>query len=189
MSGRQLFRILKPFINILTFVLGFLPNSMNVFLYDIVSLVPTRFGVILRYIFVKSVNKNIGDNLYIARFVILKNIGSLSIGDNVSFHEYCYIDSLGGLDIGDNVSIAHSTSILTFEHGYEDTTQPIKYNSLIKKPVLIGDDVWIGCSVKILSGSTIENRVIVGAGSLVKGHLDSNKIYVGSPAKAKKDLL
>lgn len=35
------------------------------------------------------------------------------------------------------------------------------------KPVHIGNDCWFGASVTVCSGVTIENRCIIGAGSVV----------------------
>jgi acetyltransferase-like isoleucine patch superfamily enzyme len=129
-----------------------------------------------------------GVNVYISRFVILKNIEKISFGDNVSIHEFSYLDGLGGIFIGDNVSIAHNASIISFEHTYDLLEFPIKYNPLITKSIEIADDVWIGCGVRILGGTLIGSRTIVAAGSVVKGQLTNNSIYAGVPAKLKKSI-
>jgi carbonic anhydrase/acetyltransferase-like protein (isoleucine patch superfamily) len=50
-------------------------------------------------------------------------------------------------------------------------------------PVRIGNNVWIGFRCIILPGATIENRVLIGAGSVVSGVLKSDSIYAGDPAK------
>ena len=54
--------------------------------------------------------------------------------------------------------------------------------------IKIGNDVWLGCGVRILSGTVIEDRVIIAAGAVVKGHLESGYIYGGVPAKRLKKL-
>ena len=64
----------------------------------------------------------------------------------------------------------------------------IRNQPLVALPVSIRNNVWIGMGVSILGGPHIEDDVIVGAGSLVKGTLESNGIYVGVPAKRIKDV-
>lgn len=84
--------------------------------------------------------------------------------------------------IGNNVSIAHSSSILTSTHTYSDFNLPINIMNP-KKTVVIHDDVWIGCGVRILCGVHIDTRCIIGANSLVNKSVDSFSIYGGVPAK------
>ena len=56
------------------------------------------------------------------------------------------------------------------------------------KDIIIGDDVWIGCNTKILKGSTIADKCIIGANSIVSSSAsDSNSIYVGSPIRKIKE--
>lgn len=50
-------------------------------------------------------------------------------------------------------------------------------------PIFIGEDVWIAAGCKILKGSYIEDGVVIGAMSLVKGRIKANTINVGIPAK------
>ena len=52
-----------------------------------------------------------------------------------------------------------------------------------EKPVVIGNDVWIGDSVMILPGSIIGNGVIIGAGAVVRGKIPDYAIVVGNPAQ------
>ncbi|WP_169628108.1 acyltransferase [Ferrimonas senticii] len=126
--------------------------------------------------------------MYIGRGVILKNPSALNIGRNVSIHDYGYIDALGGILIEDNVSIAHRCSLVSFEHGYDEHDLPIKYNTLRTAPISISSDVWLGANVVVLSGSKIAMRSVIGAGSVVKGHLDGKSLYAGVPVKKIKSI-
>ena len=54
------------------------------------------------------------------------------------------------------------------------------------KPVIIGDDVWIGGRVIILPGVTIGNGAIVGAGAVVTRDVPEYAIVGGVPAKVIK---
>lgn len=49
--------------------------------------------------------------------------------------------------------------------------------------ILIGNNVFLGVNVIVLPNSIVEDNVIVGAGSIVKGHLRSGFVYAGVPAK------
>lgn len=38
-------------------------------------------------------------------------------------------------------------------------------------------------NVLVLPGTIVEDNVIVGAGSVIRGRLEANSVYVGNPAK------
>lgn len=129
-----------------------------------------------------------GDNVLIGANVRIFNWHNIKIGNNVSIHDYCYLDASGGISIGDNVSIAHATSILSFEHNWDDEASPIKYNLIKPSSVVIKDDVWIVCGVEILSNVEIKQISIVAAGDVLMLSFESNAIWVGMPAKVVKNI-
>ena len=51
------------------------------------------------------------------------------------------------------------------------------------KPVIIGDNVWIGYRAMILKGVTIGDNSVVAANSVVTKDVPSNSIVAGNPAK------
>lgn len=51
------------------------------------------------------------------------------------------------------------------------------------KPILIGDDVWIGANATLLKGSSIGDAGVVGACSVVTGAIPSRTIVAGNPAR------
>ena len=53
----------------------------------------------------------------------------------------------------------------------------------ISKPIVVGDDVWIGAKAVILSGVTIGSGAIISAGSVVNKDVEPNSIVGGVPAK------
>ena len=138
--------------------------------------------------FILGLAKKIGDNVKICEGVIINNIENLSIGSNVTFNPYCFLIASGGITIGSNVSIAHHTSIVAESHTWKDATIPICYNKIIPTPVIIEDDVWVGCGVRIIGPCNLRNRTILAAGAVVKGNLDSHKIYGGIPAQIIKTI-
>lgn len=55
------------------------------------------------------------------------------------------------------------------------------------KSIKIENHVWLGRNVTVLKGSFINSETIIAANALVLGHLESNSIYAGIPAKKVKD--
>ncbi len=182
-SGRKKFKSLRCLIVALVFFISMLPAFIRRLMYQLSASMPTIVGVGVRYVFLKSLCPTVGDNVYIGRWVVIKGFDNLCIGSDVSIHEFCYVDASGGIFLGNSVSMAHGSSLISFEHTWEDISVPIKYNPIVYKQINIGNDVWIGCGVRILAGSVVEDRSVIGAGSVVKGTLTSNGVYVGSPAK------
>ena len=51
------------------------------------------------------------------------------------------------------------------------------------KPVLIGENCFIGMNSIVLKGTTIGKNSIVGAGSVVCGKFPENVVIAGNPAR------
>lgn len=56
------------------------------------------------------------------------------------------------------------------------------------KPVIIGNNVWVGLNSIILKGTEIGDNSIVAAGSVVKGQFPPYSLIAGNPAKIIKIL-
>jgi len=48
--------------------------------------------------------------------------------------------------------------------------------------VIIGNDVWIGYGVILIAPVSIGDGAVVGAGSVVRGHINPYEIWIGNPA-------
>jgi acetyltransferase-like isoleucine patch superfamily enzyme len=51
------------------------------------------------------------------------------------------------------------------------------WGSYVETPVVIGNDVWIGAGAVILRGTTIGDKAVIGAGSIVKGDVPAGCVY------------
>lgn len=90
------------------------------------------------------------------------------------------------ISIGHDVLTSWETMIVDTDfHDVIDVRTEITYSQL--KPVVIGDNVWIGMRSVILKGSIIPSGSIIGAMSLVnKEYKDENCLIAGNPASVKK---
>jgi len=108
--------------------------------------------------------------------------GSVRIGDKCVFGRDVTINAYLDVEIGATSLIADSTYICDFDHDHRNLNVPIKDQGLVKAPVRIGPDVWIGTKSTVLRGSIIGRGSVVGANSVVKGALPAYSVSVGVPA-------
>lgn len=186
-TGREKLKRWSWLVKSLSGLLSLIPKSACEILFNIISGMPTALGTLLRYVLIKRIALSCGENIYIARWCTFKNINNLVLGSNVSFHEYCFLDAVGGIEIGSDVSIAHSSSLISFEHTFNKNDTPFKYQDLSLKEIKMGSNIWIACGVRVLSGTYIENNVVVAANAVIKGVIQSG-LYAGVPAMKKRDI-
>jgi acetyltransferase-like isoleucine patch superfamily enzyme len=187
--GRDKFRRLRGPIRLMTAALACLPRRGRIAIWDLVESWNGVVGVGLRYCLLRSLAAECGDNVLVGPGVEIRGWEGLRVGSNVSIHRGCYIDALGGVSIGDDVSIAHATSILSFEHTWEDLSRPIKDNPLSAALVVIEPDVWIGCGCRVLAGVRLGTRTVVAAGAVVTKDVPEGSVAGGVPARVLKRIL
>lgn len=120
---------------------------------------------------------------------------------NVIMGNYSYtgpFDMIFHCKIGKFVSISYGVTIGAPEHNYHLlSTHPFIYNKgygllddsqLIRndkfdKPLVIGNDVWIGCNATVLRGVSIGDGAVIGANSLVNKDVPPYAIVAGCPAR------
>ena len=104
-------------------------------------------------------------------------IGSCSgIGINALIQGKCII--------GDNVMMGPECMIFTVNHNFIDPERTIKSQGISEeKPVIIGNDVWIGARVTILPGVRVGNGAIIGAGAVVTKDVPEYAVVGGNPAR------
>ncbi|MDN3689483.1 acyltransferase [Cyclobacterium jeungdonense] len=178
----------KFVIKILVLIISILPRFIRIFFYDLLKPFSQPIFQILRFAVTKHLFQKCGDNIVIGSNVTFKNWNGIKLGSYVSIHEFCYLDGYGGILIGDKVSIAHNCTIMSSSHTYSQPHLSIRDNPVAKEKVEIGNDIWIGCNVRILGNSIIHDRAVVGACSLVNKTISANSIYYGIPARFYKNI-
>ena len=89
------------------------------------------------------------------------------------------------ITLGSNVHITDGVKFETHDGGTL-LFRKIVPDLEITKPIVVGNDVYIGNNVIILPGVTIGNKVIIGAGAVVSKDIPDNSVAVGVPARVIK---
>jgi acetyltransferase-like isoleucine patch superfamily enzyme len=92
----------------------------------------------------------------------------------------------GDIKIGKHCLIAAHTGIYANNHNFADPTEPIKYQGITCKGIVIEDDCWLGHGVKVLDGVTIGKGSVIGAGAVVTKDIPPFSVAVGVPARVIK---
>jgi len=165
----------------------FLAVSYETILRALFSLPRYKLLNILKANFLKINGARIGKRVYFYPGVWITPGRNLVIGDDVDLALEVLITTGGGVTIGDRTLIGYRSQILSTNHVIPDKKGRIFGSGHDKKPVLISNDVWIGCNVIILPGITIGEGAIVAAGSVVTKDVDAFSIVAGNPARLIKE--
>jgi len=111
---------------------------------------------------------------------------NIEIGENFYSNHNLVILDCATVKFGNNVLIGPNCGFYTAEHPFDSETRNKGYE--YAKPIIVGNDVWIGGGVNILSGVTIGNNVIIGAGAVVVEDVPDNCVVAGVPAKKIKNI-
>jgi len=115
---------------------------------------------------------------------------NLVIEDNVHVGTGCLFDLKGLLTIRRGTTISPGVTVITHNDPGQYHDSPICSEfEPGAKGVEIGPDCWIGTNSTILAGSQIGGKTVIGAGSLVRGHMEGKAIYAGVPARKVRDLM
>ncbi|HEY1765707.1 MAG TPA: acyltransferase [Opitutaceae bacterium] len=112
--------------------------------------------------------------------VVINGADKLAVGDDVSINAFVHIWAEGGVTIGASSLIASHVAITSLTHAagagrFGET--------LVKRPVRIGTNVWIGSHAVILPGVTIGDNAVVGAGAVVTKDVAAGAVVAGVPAR------
>ncbi|MQA80975.1 MAG: acyltransferase [Streptosporangiales bacterium] len=115
--------------------------------------------------------------------------GNLRVGEKTVFGQdislNCYLD----VEVGAATLVADNVYIADFDHRTDDLTVPIKDQGIVKRPVRIGPDVWIGTKATVLRGVEIGRGGVVGANSVVTRDVPDYAIACGVPARVVRSRL
>ena len=134
-----------------------------------------------------------GSGVWIETPFICDYGGHISIGANTFVNANCIFIDDNKISIGENGLIGPHVQIYTAEHPLKASERIVESEEGTRymtssKPVMIGDNVWIGGNTVILPGIRIGNNVTVGAGSVVTKSIPDNVLAFGNPCKIQREL-
>ncbi len=161
-------------------------------------------GLYYRLYFEQSGPIQVTGKIYVIKKNALIKIGKCLIWKHVKIDmEGKSKDKPAVLEIGDFTTLGDRTEIHVAEKVYIGKRCKIAWDCVIMdrnyheignepekvKPVVIEDDVWIGCRSIILPGVTIAKNSVVAAGSVVTKNVAPFTIVGGNPAQEiKKEI-
>ena len=113
-------------------------------------------------------------------------VGDVIIGDHTRIGLHNTI--IGPVSVGNNVNLAQGITVTALNHNFGDATKRIDEQGVSTKPVVIGNDVWIGANVVVLPGVTIGSHCVVAAGAVVTKDVPDHTLVAGVPAKVIKTI-
>jgi maltose O-acetyltransferase len=111
---------------------------------------------------------------------------NIRLGSAVYFNFNCVVLDVAPVTIGNHVLFGPAVQIYTAYHPLDaaERRSGIEYG----KPVVLGDDVWVGGGAIVCPGVTIGAGAVIGAGSVVTRDVPPYVLAVGNPCRVLRDL-
>ena len=146
-----------------------------------------RVAYRLRRLLCKAIFLECEDNIVVGSNVYFGSGFEFKIGDFSELGMNAYLSR--DVEIGRHVLMGPNVTILTYNHEFEDPAVLIHDQGYrARKPVRVGNDVWIGASSIILPGVSIGDGAIVAAGSVVTRPIPALAVVAGNPARIMRQL-
>ena len=134
----------------------------------------------------------LGDCCRIMRSAYLCSYVSNAVADEgITLGPRCWIginavlaSGVGGLTLGENVLVGPGALLVTGDHEFRRTDLPSVDQAYLGRPIVVGDNVWIGAGAVILGGVAIGRRAVVAAGAVVTRDVPPGAVVRGVPAKS-----
>jgi len=135
---------------------------------------------------VKGTRIVVGARTVIDSFVKIKpagGVGNVVIGPDCVINSGCVLYTGNGITIGNSVAIAANCTLAATNHEYKRRDVPIRAQGFrqSKGGIVIGDDVWIGANCVLLDGASLGKGCVIGAGSVIRTHVEPYSIVAGTP--------
>ncbi len=156
---------------------------------DVVILGPVFLGKGVRFEYRRGLGRIVvGRWVHLGDETVLRcHEGTLRVGDKCVFGQYNTVNCHLDIDIGAECIVADWVYVGDFDHRTDLTSLPIRRQGLVKSPVIIEPDVWLGVKSTVLRGAVIGRGSVVAAGAVVRGHIPEYSVAVGVPARVVVD--
>lgn len=93
---------------------------------------------------------------------------------------------VAAITIGNDVNIGPNVQLLTPTHPLEPALRLAKLEAA--RPIVIGDNAWLGGGVIVLAGVSIGANSVIGAGAVVTKDIPANVVAFGNPARVVREF-
>jgi len=142
-----------------------------------------RLFIFIKKVLLLAMGAKVGKGIVIYPGVWITPGRNLVLGDNVDLAKDVIITTSGGVFIGDRTLIGYRTQILSANHSIPPVGEPFPISGDSYGKISIAKDVWIGANCIITAGVTIGEGAVIAGGSVVTKDVLSNAIVGGVPAK------
>lgn len=111
---------------------------------------------------------------------------NIQTGGKVFFNFNCVVLDVAQVTIGSRTMFGPNVQIYTATHPMDHKVRASGLENA--KPIIIGDDVWVGGSAVICPGVTIGDRSVIGAGSVVTKDIPADVFAAGNPCRVIRSL-
>lgn len=124
--------------------------------------------------------------------VVVKPVFRCDYGHNIrigagTFANYdCLMLDIAPIRVGAMCQIGPRVQLLTAAHPIDPQARRLGWE--YARPIVIGDNVWLGAGAIVCPGVTIGNDTVVGAGAVVTRDLAAGVVAVGNPARAHRSI-
>lgn len=115
--------------------------------------------------------------------------GSVRVGDKAILGADNAINAFLDVEVGRDALLSDWIYITDFDHDTSRLDVPIRKQGILKDPVRIGADVWVGEKASILRGADIGTGSVIGSQTVVKSAIPPFSIAVGAPARVVRSRL
>ena len=136
----------------------------------------------IRVFFARRISKDIHKKAFIDKGSLINS--DVVVKENGCIGKKCLISS--GVTIGKNTMMGPEVLFFTSNHKKDIDNHRFAEGYEENRPIVIGDNCWIGQRAIILGGVEIGDFVTIGAGSVVTKNVPSNCLVAGNPAVIKK---
>ena len=124
---------------------------------------------------------NMDETAYVRAPVYVDYGSRVTIGPRTFINMGLTALDVAPITIGADCQIGPHVQLLTPTHPVEP--QPRRDKLEAAKPIIIGDNVWLGGGAVVCPGVTIGDNSVVGAGAVVTRDIPANSLAVGNPAR------
>lgn len=127
-----------------------------------------------------------GENCWIEPPFYCDYGANFTVGADFYANYHCVVLDCAPVTVGNHVMLGPGVQIFTACHPLDAKSRNAGVE--FAKPIVIGDDVWIGGGAILLPGVTVGSGTVVGAGSVVTRDLPPGVLAVGNPCRVLRPI-